>query len=58
MIGFNVAFFVLYGLSFLMSSFLIFVVSERRDKAKHMQVGIGSPYIARGHVSLGHGPRT
>ena len=36
-IGFNLAFSILFGMAFVVSSFLLFVVQERETKAKHVQ---------------------
>ena len=37
-VGFNVAFSILFGMAPLCSSFLIFLVSEKESKAKHVQM--------------------
>lgn len=36
-VGFNVAFNILFGMAFLASSFVVFLVQERSNKAKHVQ---------------------
>ncbi len=38
--GFTIAFNVLFGMAFLSSSFVVFLIGERAVKAKHCQVGI------------------
>eukprot|EP00048_Salpingoeca_helianthica_P013325 m.199375 g.199375 ORF g.199375 m.199375 type:complete len:1762 (-) comp15490_c4_seq21:19-5304(-) len=37
MMGFNLSFSILFGMSFLASSFVLFIVAERANKAKHIQ---------------------
>ena len=36
-LGFNVAINILFGMAFLASSFVVFLVQERSNKAKHVQ---------------------
>lgn len=36
-VGFNVSFNILFGMAFLASSFVIFLVQEKASKAKHLQ---------------------
>ena len=42
-VGFNISFNILFGMAFLASSFVIFLVQERASKAKHIQFvsGVG-----------------
>lgn len=48
--GFYIAFNILFGMAFLASSFTLFLVTERSNKAKHIQfvsgVGVGSYWTA------------
>lgn len=48
--GFYISFNILFGMAFLASSFILFLVTERANKAKHIQfvsgVGVGSYWFA------------
>ena len=48
-LGFNIAFNGLFGMAFLASSFVVFLVQERTNKAKHVQFVSGVDPISYWH---------
>lgn len=45
-VGFNISFNILFGMAFLASSFVVFLVQEKASKAKHLQLVSGvSPFV-------------